>query len=147
MAWTTPTADNVNARFTDTEREVFSGFNAESLDPLPEVIAQCVSEIRGYVAGCASNVVGPDGMIPERLMGALVSMVRYRLIVRLPTATPAFVEQRRREYEDALSLLDKVAACKFAVDTLNENQTQTESGNTLGRGRSGSDFCKVRFYR
>lgn len=150
MSWTTLNATAIRSRLTDLEKGSFAGsegLGEADYDPLPEIIATVTDLVRGYVAGCASNPMGPDGMIPSRLESAAISIVRYQLLARLPVNAGAFMEQRRKEYEDAIALLKDVAACKFAVDTLGDGQTSTPTGNALGRGRSGSIFPRVFFPR
>ncbi len=150
MSWIALDAAAIRTRLTDLERGAFAGSEAlgeAAYDPLPEIITAVTSLVRGYVAGCASNPMGPDGTIPSRLESAAVSIVRYQLLARLPVNAAAFMEQRRKEYEDAIALLKDVSACKFAVDTLGDGQTSTPTGNALGRGRSGSILPRVFFPR
>lgn len=148
MSWIELTADAIRSRFTELERSALAGnenLGETGYDPLTEIIAQVTDLVRGYVAGCASNPMGPDGTIPSRLLDAAVSAARYKFVVRLPLVLPAFVSERRKEYEDAIALFKDVAACKFAVDTLGDGQTSEPTGNTSGRGRSGSAFKQVYF--
>lgn len=150
MSWTTLDATAIRTRLTDLERGAFAGsegLNEAGYDPLPEIIATVTDLVRGYVAGCASNPMGPAGTIPARLESAAASIVRYQLLTRLPVNAPAFMEQRRKEYEDAIALLKDVASGKFAVDALGDGQSSAPTGNTLGRGRSGSAFPSVYFPR
>lgn len=150
MSWVAIDADNIRSRYTQLERDAFAGAAAlgeDGYDPLPEIIEQVTEMVRGYVAGCASNPMGPDGLIPQRLMDAAVSIIRYKVVARLPQTFPAFTEQRRKEYEDAIAQLKDVAACKFAVDTLGTGQGSTPTGNTLGRGAYGSDHKRTYFPR
>ena len=90
-----------------------AGKAAGQADPLPEVIAAVVDEIRGYVAACESNVLGAGNTIPDKLKSTALAMIRFRLISRLPLTVG---EDRRQEYRDALDLLREVAACRFRVE-------------------------------
>lgn len=82
-------------------------------DPLPEVLAAVTDEVRGYVAACPGNRLGPVGRIPSRLKSAALDLARYRLTTRLPVRIS---EERKREYENAIRLLEQVARCVFAVE-------------------------------
>lgn len=150
MSWIILDAAAVRSRLTELEKGSFAGADGlgeAGYDPLPEIIAAVTDMVRGYVAGCASNPMGPEGTIPSRLKDSAVSVVRYQLLVRLPINASAFMEQRRKEYEDAVALLKDVSACKFAVDALGDGQTSTPTGNALGRGRYGATFPRVFFPR
>jgi hypothetical protein len=82
-------------------------------NPLAAVIAQVVLEIRGYVAACQGNVLGDGQTIPDELLGAAVSRIRFELATRLPAEL--LNEDRRRANDNALTLLRDVAACRFAL--------------------------------
>lgn len=152
--WISLDASAIKDRLTDLEKSAFTGSasigegaagEAPAFDALPGIIAQVCEEVRGYVAGHGSNPIGPAGMIPARLESASVSIIRYRLLARLPVSAPAFLEQRRKEFEDAVALLEKVASGKFAVDSLGAGQSETDRGTPTARGRSGSAFGAVSF--
>ena len=83
-------------------------------NPLPEVIAQVVREVRGYVAACANNTLGEGATIPDELLGAAVSRIRYELATRLPVPS-LLTEDRRTANANALSMLRDAAACRIAL--------------------------------
>lgn len=91
-----------------------AALQAAQTDPLPEVIEQVTKEIRGYVSGCAENVLGDGLTIPDELLGAAINRIRYELATRLPVAT-LLTDARTRANDQALTLLRDVAACKFKV--------------------------------
>lgn len=84
-------------------------------DPLPEILADVIHEVRGYVSACGRNTLAEGATIPEKLKGAALAMIRYRLVTRLP-AKSLMNDDRRKENSDALHLMRDVAGCKFAVD-------------------------------
>lgn len=85
-------------------------------DPLGEVIAQVVREVRGHVAACKANRLGPAGTIPDELLGAAINRVRYELATRLPVTT-LLTEPRIAANDQANTLLRDTAACRFAPRT------------------------------
>ncbi len=91
-----------------------AALQAAQTNPLPGVIAQVVLEIRGYVAACPNNTLGDGSTIPNELLGAAISRIRFELATRLPVAS-LLTEDRRAANRDALTLLRDVAACKFLV--------------------------------
>lgn len=115
--WITITEDNIERRFTGGE---FTAVREAALsdgqdDPLPEELASAIRRVRGSVAACTRNSVGPDGTIPDELEDALLAILRYKLLTRFPEIG-LISQDRRQEYEDALSLLKDTARCDFAVE-------------------------------
>ncbi|MDR1427275.1 MAG: DUF1320 family protein [Bifidobacteriaceae bacterium] len=84
-------------------------------DPLAEVIAQVVREVRGHVAACKANRLGPAGTIPDELLGAAVNRVRYELATRLPVAS-LLTDPRIAANDQANTLLRDTAACRFSLE-------------------------------
>jgi phage gp36-like protein len=118
MPWITLTATDVRTRLTGPE---LAAAQAAALqggqgDPLPDVVAQVVAEARGYIAGHASNRLDADtSTIPAALQSAVLAIIRYRLLTRLPVKS-LLTEDRVKENEQALLLLRMVARGEFAVD-------------------------------
>lgn len=117
MAWKTLSEEQVRTRLSGPELAALrtAALAAGQEDPLPEVIAQVTGEVRGYVAACSANRLGPAGTIPPQLESAALALIRYRLAGRLPVRT-LMTDDRRTEREAAERLLRDVAACKFAVE-------------------------------
>ncbi len=115
MPWITLTADDVATRFAEPELDALRGAALATVDPTDAVLASAVEEVRGYVANCPRNALGEPGAIPARLKSAALSVACWNLLSRLPVASLATPE-RRQQYEDAVKLLQQVAACKYSVD-------------------------------
>lgn len=116
MAWITLTEDDIITKLSGPEKAAMNSAALQALQtaPLPEVIEQIVKEIRGYVAACARNTLGDGLTIPDELLGAAVTRVRFELATRLPVPS-LLTEDRRRANETAITLLRDVAACSFAI--------------------------------
>ncbi len=116
MAWITLTEDDIITKLSGPEKAAMNSAALQALQaaPLPEVIEQVVKEIRGYVAACARNTLGDGPTIPDELLGAAVTRVRFELATRLPVPS-LLTEDRRRANETAITLLRDVAACSFAI--------------------------------
>lgn len=114
--WTEITESDVITKLSGPEIAAMktAALQAAQINPLPGVIAQVVLEIRGYVAACPNNTLGDGSTIPNELLGAAVSRIRFELATRLPVAS-LLTEDRRSANRDALTLLRDVAACKFLV--------------------------------
>lgn len=119
MAWQTLTEADVRTRLTGPELHALRSYHLEPGQPSPicDIIAGVVAEIRGRVAGCPRNTLGSGDTIPSELEHAALSLIRWRLIGRLPTGQELIDEVRRKDYEDAQALLRDVAACKFTVES------------------------------
>lgn len=119
MAWISLTADDVKERISGTE---FDTLQTEDLgtaqtDPIPETINVVVGEIRGRVGACQRNELGPAGTIPEELEGAALTLIAFRLSLRLAGGGIHLQDEgRKQDYEDAKALLEAVARCEFAVE-------------------------------
>jgi hypothetical protein len=95
---------------------------------LPKIWASVVDEIRGYVAACGSNTLGPAGTLPPRLIAAALAIFRHRAATRLPGMSGLIDDLRQREYDDALRQLRDVAACRFAVEEPAGDATSSGGG-------------------
>ena len=133
MSWIILTTADVQSRLADAELVALRNqqLAAGQPDPLPEVIERVVEEVRGYVAGCSSNVLGSAGAIPARLEDAALAIIRTRLASRLPDVG-IMTEDRRTECQDALRLLRDVAACKFSIPRPANAADATEQGSGAG---------------
>jgi hypothetical protein len=118
MAWITLTEADVTTKLSGPELAAMKGaaLQAAQVNPLPEIITQVVREIRGYVRGCERNTLGEGDTIPDELLGAAISRIRFELATRLPVAS-LLTEDRRTANSNALGLLRDVAACRFFVVT------------------------------
>lgn len=116
MSWITLTESDVITKLSGPELAAMktAALQAAQADPLPEVIEQVVLEVRGRVAACAANTLGPAGTIPDELKGAAINRIRYELATRLPVAT-LLSDTRRAANDQAIALLRDVAACDFAI--------------------------------
>ena len=108
MAWRSLTADDVLTRLAGVELEAYrTAAKADGqVDPLTEILAGVVAEVRSRIAAGSGNQLGAEGTLPDAVRHHGLAMVRFRLITRLPLRV---AEDRRKEYEDALAFLDQVA--------------------------------------
>lgn len=117
MPWISITEDDVKTRLSGPELSAFKSAALASGQgsPLPDIINQVVNEMRGYIAACESNQLGAGTTIPDKLLGATLAMIRYRLATRLPVAS-LLDENRINENREALRLMERVAACSFRLE-------------------------------
>ena len=138
MAWISITEDDVLTRVSGPEAQAYRTAAKASgqEDPLPEVIAAVVDEVRGYVSACRENSLGADGKIPPRLKHTALAMIRWRLINRLPIRSEALLDTRRHDNDEAIRLLQRVAECKYRVEDPDTGEsTQILKPTISGRKR------------
>ena len=115
-AWRAPTETDLAAALSQREIDAFrqspSATGAE--DPVRAILAQSAGEVR---AACRSNGrcrMGPEGTVPPSLMRAAVAIAAFDALKRLPVPVG---EDRRQAKDDALALLDKVAAGRITPES------------------------------
>jgi hypothetical protein len=115
--WITVTEDMVKTRLAGAELTALrtAALSAGQADPLAEVIAEVVNEVRGYVAACKANRLESGTKIPEKLKTTALARIVFELASRLPVK--GIVTAERKEANTAAKrLLEQVAACQFAVE-------------------------------
>mgnify|MGYP003609792862 CR=1 FL=1 len=120
MSWSTITSTNVKTRLAGAELTALqtAALATGQADPLIEVIADVVDEVRGYISANPKNTLGAAATVPSKLLSATLAIIRYRLATRLPAK--AFLTQDRiDENNAAIRLLEQVAANKFAIEDPN----------------------------
>ena len=116
MSWQTITEPDVITKLSGPEIAAMktAALQAAQGNPLPGIITQIVGEVRGYVAANLRNVLGPADTIPDELLGAAISRIRFELATRLPVAS-LLTEDRRTANANAIALLRDVAAARFLI--------------------------------
>ncbi|MDR1305697.1 MAG: DUF1320 family protein [Verrucomicrobiales bacterium] len=145
MSWLTLTTDDVLTRLAAPELDAFrtAATAPGQADPLTEIIASVCDRVRGYVAACARNRLGPAGTIPARLVGPALAVIRYEAATRLPRMGKLIDQLRVTEYEKALQLFRDVAACDYAV----EDPADVDGTQSAGAVRPVSHRRRLEFDR
>lgn len=141
MAWINITEAYVQTRLTGAEVTALKTVALASgqTDPLPEIVEQVVDEVRGHVAA-GGNTLGSASTIPEKLLSAALAIIRFRLTTRLPKFTSD--DNRRREYEDAVRLMERVADGKFRVEEPIVEDTEESSGPSPSTSKPDRHFSR-----
>lgn len=116
MSWITLTTDDLLAGLSGPEKSALQTA-AKAVgqgDPLAEHVANVTNEVRGYVAACAKNSLGPDGTLPSELKSDAVAIARWRAATRLNIAS-ILSPAREKEYDNANTKMRDVAKCAFAI--------------------------------
>lgn len=116
MSWQTITTDLVKTRVAGPMLTALqtAALASGQTDPVVEVIGQVVDEVRGYVAA-GGYTLDAAGKVPSKLVGATLAIIRCRIATRLPSKG-LLTEEQKKENEDAIRLLGRVADGKYAVE-------------------------------
>ncbi len=150
MAWIVLTTSNVLRSVTGPERDALAeaATDFEQGDPLVEILADIVREVRGYVAANAQNNVDVDlTKIPEELKGAALSRFRFEAFTRLPIGRELLTQDRVTANENAISLLKDVARGAFAIEQPLTPSSQVIPGGggvrVVRTGTADHDFSRL----
>jgi len=108
--WVTLTADDLMSTLTKRERDDFGKTSpaTEGGDRVPQILADMVAEVRGYIATVPQNVLSTDATrIPPSMRAHALCIARWRLLVTIPGYQPG--EARKAEYEAAQRYFSSVA--------------------------------------
>lgn len=111
--WIPITIDDVKTRLAGAEFSAYTqkALSAGQVDPLPDITAQVVREVRGYVAA-KGNIVGDGLTIPDELLAAAVDMIVFRLTTRLGISVK---EDRKTANDQAKTLMGQVGRGEFRI--------------------------------
>src|ERR1700754_2502333 len=119
MSWITLTQARIETRLTAPEMTAVTSAAKQVAQTAPQILADAIAavvlEVRGYVAACDRNTLGPAGTIPDELESTALALLRRYLFTRLPAMKSLFDELRQEEAKDALQRLRDVAKCDFAI--------------------------------
>lgn len=116
MAWITLSEGDVLTRLTGVELNALktAALGTGQTNPLTEVTAQVIREVRGYVSASTRNRLGTGTSIPDELHSATINRIRFELATRLPVAS-LLTDARREANRDAIALLKECAAGRFTL--------------------------------
>lgn len=128
--WITVTEDHLKQAVSGPELDAFraAALAAGQADPVSGIISEITQEVRGYVAACSRNQLGPVGTIPDELLHAFLSIFVPRFQTRAGGVLIDPNGQRQRDQDNARTLLSQVASCKFAI----VQPTTPDTSSTVG---------------
>ena len=132
MAWITITKDHLASTLTGPEISAIeqAALKSGQEDPIEQAIREGVDYVRGFVAACKENRMGPADTVPERLIYPTIDIIAHKVLTRV-MITPK--NMRHERYKEALATLKCVAQCDFIVeDPTPESSDPAEQTNTYG---------------
>lgn len=132
MPWAIIVVDDLKSGLAGAELEALqsAALATGQSDPTPEIIAQVVDLVRGYIAA-GGVTLGSGATLPSKLKTSALAIIRYRICSRLPVSS-LLTEARKQEYQDAIRLLEQVAAGRFRVEEP-ENAATEQAGASSPR--------------
>lgn len=118
MSWITLTGENLLLeRLSETERTALAraGTDADGAQA-DAAVARAVERVRGYVKARAGNVMGAAGTVPGELASAALDLALPDYATRVGGVMLDPKGLRKEAREAAITLLQDVAAGKFAVE-------------------------------
>lgn len=130
MAWRKPTTDDLAQTLSRKELESYAKSSAlDGADPVDALITASANLIRGYIRANASVVMSTAAAsIPESLVAPCMDYAAYQVLKRQPLPV---AEARRKAYEDALAIFEKVASGKLTPESCTDSTAATGSSMPL----------------
>lgn len=128
MAWITPTETHLLTRMSGAELDAFraAALGTGQADPIADQLAHTVEMARGYIAGCRQNVLGPEGTVPEKLLGAVLDLTVVEVEKRAAGSMIDPQGVRQTASREAMTILRDVAACRFVIEKPAEETTEEQ---------------------
>lgn len=128
MPWIALTEDHIKDRLAEDGVDVFEGVGGGG-NRLPGIIDQVTAEVRGYVAGCHKNKLGPAGLIPEECLRSAVTIVVYDLIGSVEdVSTEDESKGRGGKAGRAEGFLRRVSRCEIGIEKHGGGVSGSSSG-------------------
>lgn len=121
MAWIAITTGSIRTAISDAEYDKYTNLSTGSYYSGAEIVQNTITSVtnmvRSYVAGCPRNQLDTDTTtIPALLEYPAISIIIYRIMQRLAGKIADISEARKKEYEEAMKLLNKVSMCEMGID-------------------------------
>jgi hypothetical protein len=116
--WITLTADHVQNSLSKAECDSLAGTN--SAGGLQDAIRSVVGLIRGKIQTYQmdQNNFGPEGTIPEEVLGPAIAIARFKFLTTLP-GTQLITKWREQENTHAYTVLNELADGKLLIADVN----------------------------
>jgi hypothetical protein len=116
MSWRAIAESDITSKISADELASIRASAPDGTNPVADSVTHVTNMVRGYVASNSRNVMGPEGTIPERLMGAACALLVPDLYGRTAGMLIDLNDVRVKAAEAATTLLRDVALGRFAVE-------------------------------
>lgn len=136
MAWITLTAEGVKTRLTGPEYNALTGAaRAQGQTPedvLDKAIAVITTKVRGRVAACKRNKLGPADTVPDEVEDDALALIRNYLFTRFPGLETLNTVTRQKETDVANGNLVDAAKCLIAIVPPEEPAPENQQAGGAG---------------
>lgn len=117
MAWTALTEADVLTQMSGPELAAIraAALKGGQVDPLQPTLDQVTRYVRGRVAACRNNTLGPAGMIPDELKYYALALFVRDFIAR-PAGIKIDAGYRKDAWDRAEKVLVDVANCDLVIE-------------------------------
>lgn len=128
MSWISITEAYVRTRLSGPELTALksAALAAGQTNPLTDIVSKTVAEWRGKLR--RYHTLGDGETIPDELEIHVLSMIRYRMITRLPGMKALLDDARVDEWEKANYALNNLDEYVFEAPTTEDTSTSSSSG-------------------
>lgn len=139
MAWETIDEDDIKNRLSGPELEAIRTYSKATgqSDPLTDVIALALTEVRGYIPICDRD--SDATLIPPELKDVAILFTIEKLAGRVSGGALIMDEDRVRAYEIALQRLRDVGYGRFHIEIAGTDTTVTTNSSDGESLTGGND--------
>ena len=101
-----------------------AALEAGQADPVAPTLTQVIDLVRGYVAASPAGCLGAGETIPQKLRAPALDLLAFRIPNRVGLSAG---ETRQRLHDQALRLLEQVAAGRYQIEQPAEYAGEAES--------------------
>ena len=118
MSWLRITEAHILTKMTATELSSFrvADLAAGQTDPIEDAIDTVSNTVRGHVKAWSANILDAAGTVPKELLGAALDLLVIEIQTRAGGMLIDLSDTRKTAAANALALLGRVAAGKFALE-------------------------------
>ena len=127
MAWRTLTEQDLAATLSADEIGKFRRSHPDGADPVADLLSRTAELVRAYCrANRSVRVPAGAGLVPESLISPAMDYAAFDVLKRLPLKVG---EDRRKARDDAVALLESVAAGRVTPESADEELDAAAAGS------------------
>lgn len=127
MAWTTLDTSELLQEFNSRELAALDAIKGQA--DLAGILDRAVAEFRGAIIA-GGYTLGDEGTLPDGLKSACIALARWRFLVSVGKNEALQTKERQAAHDRATTLLDKISAQEYAVESPSTGAVRTGSWNS-----------------
>lgn len=127
MAWRTLTEQDLAATLSQDEIGKYRRSHPDGADPVSDLLSRTAELVRAYCrANRSVRVPASAGLVPESLVSPAMDYAAFDVLKRLPLKVG---EDRRKARDDAVALLEAVAAGRVTPESADDELDAAAAGS------------------